>query len=80
MALGEAKVKAKQEVARVLEETGLTIEQIRQYQEDHPELQSGLYKVPHYKGWIGSTANFIKHVSELMKKENPERVSNYAAD
>ena len=79
MALGEAKVKAKQEVARVLEETGLTIEQVRQYQEDHPELQSGLYKVPHYKGVIGSTANFIKHVSELMKQSSG-RVSDYAAD
>jgi predicted nucleotide-binding protein (sugar kinase/HSP70/actin superfamily) len=80
MALGEAKVKAKQEVNRVLEETGLTIEQVRQYQADHPELQSGLYKVPHYKGVIGSTANFIKHVSELMKKASSERASNYAAD
>jgi len=80
MALGEAKVKAKQEVARVLEETGLTIEQVRQYQEDHPELQSGLYKVPHYKGWIGSTSNFIKHVAELMKAEGSERASSYAAD
>ncbi len=31
MALGEAKVKAKQEMARVLEETGLTIDQVREY-------------------------------------------------
>jgi predicted nucleotide-binding protein (sugar kinase/HSP70/actin superfamily) len=80
MALGEAKVKAKQEVNRILEETGFTIEQVRQYQDEHPELQSGLYKVPHYKGLIGSTANFVKHVAELMKMEGRERVSNYAAD
>ncbi len=80
MALGEAKVKAKQELARVLEETGLTIEQVREYQEDHPELQSGLYHVPHTKGVIGSAANFVKHVSELMKRESRERVSTYAAD
>jgi predicted nucleotide-binding protein (sugar kinase/HSP70/actin superfamily) len=80
MALGEAKVKAKQEMARVLEETGLTLDQVREYQDAHPELQSALYKVPHHKGVIGSAANFVKHVSELMKKEGRERVSNYAAD
>lgn len=80
MALGEAKVKAKQEVARVLEETGTTMDQIREYQVKHPELQSGLYKVPHYKGLIGATANFVKHVSELMKNEGRERASSYAAD
>jgi len=80
MALGEAKVKAKQEMARVLEETGLTLDQVREYQDAHPELQSALYKVPHHKGIIGSAANFAKHVSELMKKEARERVSNYAAD
>jgi len=80
MALGEAKVKAKQEMARVLEETGLTLDQVREYQDAHPELQSALYKVPHHKGVIGSAANFVKHVSELMKKASRERVSNYAAD
>jgi predicted nucleotide-binding protein (sugar kinase/HSP70/actin superfamily) len=80
MALGEAKAKAKQEMARVLEETGLTIEQVQQYAAEHPELESGLYKVPHYKGVIGSAASFVKHVSELMKSEKPERLSNYAAD
>ena len=80
MALGEAKVKAKQEVTRVLEEAGITMDQVREYQAEHPELQSGLYKVPHYKGVIGSAANFVKHVSELMKNEGRERVSNYAAD
>ena len=80
MALGEAKVKAKQEVTRVLEETGVTMDQVREYQDAHPELQSGLYKVPHYKGVIGATANFVKHVSELIKSEGRERVSDYAAD
>src|SRR5262249_53294611 len=80
MALGEAKVRAKQEMARVLEETGLTIEQVRDYAAAHPELQNGLYHVPHFKGVIGAGANFVKHVSELMKKEGRERASNYAAD
>jgi predicted nucleotide-binding protein (sugar kinase/HSP70/actin superfamily) len=68
MALGEAKAKAKLEMARVLEETGLTLDQVRQYAAEHPQLQSALYRVPHYKGVIGTAANFVKHVSELMKK------------
>lgn len=79
MALGEAKVKAKQEMARVLEEAGLTLDQVRGFVERHPELQGGLYKVPHHKGVIGTAANFVKHVSELMKEESGTR-SNYAAD
>jgi hypothetical protein len=80
MALGEAKVKAKQEMARVLEETGLTIEHVREYAEEHPELQAALYNVPHHKGTIGSAANFVRHVADLMKKDRREKVSGVAAD
>jgi predicted nucleotide-binding protein (sugar kinase/HSP70/actin superfamily) len=80
MALGEAKVKAKQEMARVLEEVGLTIEQVKEYASEHPELESGLYKVPHYKGTIGTAANFVRHVAELAKKESRSRTANFAAD
>jgi predicted nucleotide-binding protein (sugar kinase/HSP70/actin superfamily) len=79
MALGEAKAKAKQELAKVLEEAGLTLDQVKQYASEHPELESGLYKVPHYSGLIGSAANFVRHVSELIGKEKPQ-VSSYAAD
>ncbi len=79
MALGEAKVKCKQEFARVLNETGLTLEQVREYVADHPEMESGLYHVPHHKGIIGTGANFIKHVSELMKADREARVSTFAA-
>lgn len=75
MALGEAKVKAKQEFARTLEETALTAEQVRDYVADHTEVESGFYKTPHYKGVIGSAANFVKHVSELMKMESRARVA-----
>jgi predicted nucleotide-binding protein (sugar kinase/HSP70/actin superfamily) len=78
MALGEAKVKCKQEFARVLEETGLTVEQVRDYVADHPELESGLYHVPHYKGIIGTAASFVKHVSELMGADRRARVAAHA--
>jgi predicted nucleotide-binding protein (sugar kinase/HSP70/actin superfamily) len=80
MALGEAKVKAKQEFARVLEETGVTVEQVRDYVADHPEMESGLYRVPHHKGVIGAAANFVKHVAELMRSESRPRAAYAAAD
>jgi predicted nucleotide-binding protein (sugar kinase/HSP70/actin superfamily) len=73
MALGEAKVKAKQEMARVLEETGLSLDQVGEYTAEHPELQSGLYRVPHTKGVIGTAANFVKHVSDLMEQSSRAR-------
>jgi predicted nucleotide-binding protein (sugar kinase/HSP70/actin superfamily) len=79
MALGEAKVKCKQEFARVLEETGLTVEQVRDYVAAHPELESGLYHVPHYKGIVGTAASFVKHVSELMGADRRAQVATNAA-
>ena len=65
MALGEAKVKAREEMERVLERTGLTLDEVREYAEAHPELQDPLYKVPHAPGVIGTAANFAVHVHDL---------------
>lgn len=66
MALGEAKVKAREEMDRVLERTGLSLDEVREYAEEHPELQDPLYKVPHTTGVIGTAANFVMHVHDLM--------------
>ena len=70
MALGEAKAKTKLEFKAALESTGRTLEEIRGYVEDHPELKSPMYKVPHSEGVVGGAANFVRHVAELMKAEN----------
>jgi predicted nucleotide-binding protein (sugar kinase/HSP70/actin superfamily) len=69
MALGEAKVKAREEMERVLEQTGRTLDEVRAYAEEHPELQDPLYKVPHAKGVIGTAATFVVHVDELMAND-----------
>jgi predicted nucleotide-binding protein (sugar kinase/HSP70/actin superfamily) len=69
MALGEAKVKARDEMERTLEQTGRTLDEVRAYAEEHPELQDPLYKVPHAKGVIGTAATFVLHVDELMAKD-----------
>ena len=66
MALGEAKAKAKTELQTALASTGRTLEQIRDYVVQHPELNRPLYKVPHHPGTTGVAANFVFHVNDLM--------------
>jgi predicted nucleotide-binding protein (sugar kinase/HSP70/actin superfamily) len=68
MALGEAKAKAKLEFQQVLESTGKTLEDLRAYVADHPELRKPFYHVPHRKGITGTAANFALHVSDLMNR------------
>ncbi|MFB3813104.1 MAG: hypothetical protein ACE14L_03260 [Terriglobales bacterium] len=75
MALGEAKAKAKLEFKAALEATGNSLDDIRDFVADHPELRRPLYKVPHYEGVVGVAANFVRHVGERMKKESHTRVA-----
>src|SRR5205807_1171771 len=70
MALGEAKAKTKLEFKAALESTGRTLEEIRRYVEEHPELKSPMYKVPHGEGVVGAAANFVRHVAQLMNAEH----------
>jgi predicted nucleotide-binding protein (sugar kinase/HSP70/actin superfamily) len=69
MALGEAKAKAKLEFQQALESTGKRLEDIRAFVAEHPELKHPFYKVPYRKGVIGTAANFVLHVSDLMDRE-----------
>jgi predicted nucleotide-binding protein (sugar kinase/HSP70/actin superfamily) len=66
MALGEAKVKAKNEFAQVLEETGRSLDDIRAYVVAHPEMQRPAWRIAHTKGVVGTAANFVKQVAALM--------------
>jgi predicted nucleotide-binding protein (sugar kinase/HSP70/actin superfamily) len=75
MALGEAKVRAKNEMKSVLEETGATLEDVRAFVEDHPEMQQPMYKFGHKKGVVGTAANFVEHAAERMKAECREMVA-----
>ncbi len=69
MALGEAKAKAKIEFAKVVEDTGYSIEDLRAYQRVNREVQRPLYKIPHYDGVVGTGARFAKHIGERMAAE-----------
>jgi hypothetical protein len=69
MALGEAKVKAKTEFEQCLKSTGKSMNQIRDYIEDHPELKRPFYHVPHREGVAGTAAQFILHVNDRIEKD-----------
>lgn len=70
MALGEARIKAKEEFQRVLEKCGVTLEEVRSYVDEHPELKKPFYKVPHHQGTVGVAANFVRHMADRMKRQN----------
>jgi hypothetical protein len=77
MALGEAKAKAKLEYAEALQKLGAQADELRAYVEQHPEMSAALYRVPKYKGVIGTAANFAIHVAERMGKRVPYHIESH---
>ena len=65
MKLYEAKVRAREEFARVLDGYGFTVEQFRDYVDARPELSKGLTTFPHEE--VGVAANFLHMVAKKMK-------------
>src|SRR5258706_15182385 len=59
MALGEAKVKAKSEFEQCLKSTRKSLQEIREYIEEHPELKRPFYHVPHRDGVAGAAGPTI---------------------
>lgn len=62
MILTEAKKRAQAEFEAVLEQTGLTVERIREFESEHPEVRRATYRVPHM-GCSGQAANYVLHLS-----------------
>jgi hypothetical protein len=69
MALGEAKAKARLEFEQCLKNSGKSLEQIRAYVDEHPELKRPFYKVPHVDGVAGTAAQFVLHVGKRMDRD-----------
>jgi predicted nucleotide-binding protein (sugar kinase/HSP70/actin superfamily) len=69
MALGEAKVKAKAEFEQCLKSTGKSLQEIRAYLDEHPELKRPFYHVPHREGVAGTAAQFVLHVSDRIDRD-----------
>jgi len=74
MALGEAKVRAKNEMRTVVDKTGVTLEEVQEFVAGHPEMQRPMYKYGHQKGVVGVAANFVLHAAERLKAERREMV------
>ncbi|NQT61327.1 MAG: activator of (R)-2-hydroxyglutaryl-CoA dehydratase [Candidatus Marinimicrobia bacterium] len=66
MALGNARIKAKQEFQKALKDSGRTLDEMKDYVESHPELKRPMYTVPKRKDIVGTAANFAIHVADLM--------------
>jgi predicted nucleotide-binding protein (sugar kinase/HSP70/actin superfamily) len=69
MALGEAKAKARLEFEQCLSKTGKSLDDIRGFVDEHPELKRPFYKVPHVEGVTGTAAQFVLHVGQRMDRE-----------
>jgi predicted nucleotide-binding protein (sugar kinase/HSP70/actin superfamily) len=80
MILTEAKKRAKSEFDEALAKSGLTLDDIRAYEAQHPELRSATYKVPHH-GCSGTAANYVLHLAldkGLKAKTAPAAVAAHA--
>ncbi len=66
MKLYEAKIKARQELAEVLEKHNVTIEQVREFAAKHPKYCDPMRIPPHHHG-ISTAANFVATVAPHIK-------------
>ncbi len=58
MALGRSKGQGARGVRGVLEKTGKSLDDLREYVDEHPKLTQALYQVPHREGVAGTAAQF----------------------
>jgi len=69
MALGEAKVQAREEFRECVARTGRTLDELRRYCAEHRELRRPLQQIRRHPGVIGRAANFALYVGALMDRE-----------
>lgn len=69
MALGEAKLKCKEEFRRALVQSGYTLERIRTFVDERRELRRPLQRMQHRDGFVSRAATFVLHVSDIMRAE-----------
>src|SRR6202051_968350 len=68
LALAEAQSKAGAAFDECLKSTGKSLDEIREYVAERPELKRPFYHVPHREGVAGTAAQFILHVNDRMDK------------
>ncbi len=75
MALGNARIKAKQEFAECLAKSGYSLDELKAYVDEHPEMKRALYVVPKRDDVVGKAANFVLHVAERMAREGSRKAA-----
>jgi predicted nucleotide-binding protein (sugar kinase/HSP70/actin superfamily) len=68
MALADAKKQARAEFDKAIEGSGRTLEEIRGYVEEHPEISRPSYRIPEVPGIACLAAQLVVHVAGLMKR------------
>jgi predicted nucleotide-binding protein (sugar kinase/HSP70/actin superfamily) len=76
VSLLDARARAQAEFDEALAGAGVTLEDVRAYVDDHPELRRATYHVPHRPGVAGTAASFVWHVADLMKRDRRWRRSH----
>jgi predicted nucleotide-binding protein (sugar kinase/HSP70/actin superfamily) len=66
MKLQEAKHKAREEMARVLDRYGVDLEEVRAFAQKHPELSNAMRRLPHEPDMVSTAANFAADVARRM--------------
>jgi predicted nucleotide-binding protein (sugar kinase/HSP70/actin superfamily) len=71
MALGSARAKARKEMDDIVAASPWTLDEIRDWADDHPHVKRPSYRVPHAPGVVGRAANLALHVSGRMEARAP---------
>ncbi|MCB9932067.1 MAG: 2-hydroxyglutaryl-CoA dehydratase [Planctomycetes bacterium] len=89
MKLYEAKVRCREEFARVLDGYGFSVQQFRDYVDSHPEFSNSLVNLPHEEVGVASNllhmvakrmkAHYSKKVDKLMSVQEVEKLAREAA-
>jgi len=77
MKLYEAKLKARDEFQRVLDEHGVTIEDVQEYVRCHPKLRRPMQALPHEH--TGTAANFVARIAPKIPKKQRSGVAETGA-
>jgi predicted nucleotide-binding protein (sugar kinase/HSP70/actin superfamily) len=68
MILTEAKKRAQREFDDALARTGLSVDDVRAYVDEHPEMKKATYLIPHDGMAAGTAARLVLHVAKRMGK------------
>jgi predicted nucleotide-binding protein (sugar kinase/HSP70/actin superfamily) len=66
MKLQEAKEKAREEMERVLDGYGVTLEEVRAFARKHPKLTNAMRRPPHQPGLVSTAANLAADIARRM--------------